>query len=390
MDFSSSFYKNNRDALKKIANDSLILIAGNSLMQRSADTHFAFRQESNVIYTSGISEPNVCILLNPKTNEEFIMIDEKQDTAKIFDGVHDASQMITKSGIKNIITVADGIKYISKYAGKHSILFNDVATGSKVDFTRNDFRAKIKRRLQAKKIKTTAVQPLLARLRSVKQLPEIQAIQKAVQITNGALQEAELVINNIQNEHELKQIIDKYFIDASVEHAYAPIIAAGNNANTLHYIANNKIISSGDAILFDVGAEVSGYAADISRTYIKGRNKRAQQIIAAVQQVQTNLINYVAPGITWKELTNKTLDETSNALKKLGIIHTSEEVRGYMPHAIGHFLGLDVHDMGDYTEPLAENMVLTIEPGLYLPDEKIGVRIEDDVIVTKVGAKILK
>jgi Xaa-Pro aminopeptidase len=317
------------------------------------------------------------------------MIDAKQGTAKIFDGTHDETALKTKSSIKQVISITEGLDYIAAHNKNQPILFNEVNAWNKVDFTLNDFRQKIKRRLQARRIKTAPIQPLLAPLRAVKQPEEVQAITKAVQITMQALTAAEQALPSVQNEHELAQIIDTQFIASSVNHAYAPIIAAGNNAITLHYIANNTHIFHGDAVLFDVGAEVEHYAADISRTYIKGTNSTAQKVIDAVKHVQTDIITYVAPGITWKDITNKSLDATSVALKKLGIIHTPEEVRTYLPHAIGHFLGLDVHDSGDYTASLAENMVITIEPGIYLPNEGIGVRIEDDVIVTKTGAKIL-
>lgn len=389
MNFTNTFYKNNREALKNIAADSLVLIAGNSLMQRSADTQFSFRQDSSLLYLTGATEPNMCLLINPRTNEEFIMIDTKRGVAKIFDGIHDETTLKRISGIKHIITIADGLDYIKEHHNKQPLLFNEVTASNKVDFTVNDFRKKIKRRLQARQIKTAPVQPLLARMRVIKQPEEIHAITKAVQITFSALAKAEQAIQAVKNEHELLQIIDTQFITASVGHAYSPIIAAGSNANTLHYIANDGPISNGDAVLFDVGAEYEHYAADISRTYIKGTNTRAQAVIDAVEQVQSAVINYIAPGITWKDITNKLLDATSVALKKLGIVHTPSEVRSYMPHAIGHFLGLDVHDSGDYSEPFTENMVFTVEPGIYLSSEGIGVRIEDDVIVTKTGAKIL-
>jgi Xaa-Pro aminopeptidase len=389
MTFKSSFYTQNRKVLADAAGNSLVLIAGNSLMQRSADTHFPFRQDSNMLYLTGVEEPNICLLLNPNTNEEFIMIDEKQGTAKIFDGTHDVAAITKKSGISRIITITEGLEYIAAHTKNKPVLFNEVTAWNKVDFTLNDFRLKMKRRLTARRIKTAPVQPLLAKMRAIKQPEEVQAITKAVQITMHALGATERALHSAKNEHELAQIIDTHFIAASVGHAYPPMIMAGGNAIILHYMANNSQIKNSDAILFDVGAEVSHYSADISRTYIKGTNSRAQKVIDAVQQVQTNLISYVAPGITWRDLTNKSLDETSLALKNLGIIHSPEEVRGYMPHAIGHFLGLDVHDSGDYTAPLAENMVITIEPGIYLPNEGIGVRIEDDVNVTKTGAKIL-
>jgi Xaa-Pro aminopeptidase len=389
MSFTNTFYKQNRTALKNIAADSLLLIAGNSLMQRSADTSFPFRQDSNILYLSGVEEPNVCLLINPNTNEEFIMIDANQGVAKIFDGIHDEAALKRISGIKNIITITDGLEYIAAHSTNQPILFNEVTTWNKVDFTLNDFRQRIKRRLQARRVETAPIQQILAPLRSIKQPEEIHAITKAVHVTFSALANAEQAIYSAKNEQELLHIIDTYFSRASVCHAYTPIIAAGNNANTLHHVANNAPIKNGDAVLFDVGAEYEQYAADISRTYIKGKNTRAQAVIDEVQQVQSAVIRYIAPGITWRDITNFSLDATSIALKKLGIVHASNEVRSYMPHAIGHFLGLDVHDSGDYTAPIAENMVFTVEPGIYLPSEGIGVRIEDDVIVTKTGAKIL-
>ena len=143
------------------------------------------------------------------------------------------------------------------------------------------------------------------------------------------------------------------------------------------------------AILLDVGAEYAGYAADISRTYVKGKNDRAAAVIAAVKNVQSNLIAQVKPGVTWNELSEKALDMVADELLALKVITNKKDAQKYFPHAFGHFLGLDVHDVGDYSQPLAENMVITVEPGIYIPEEAIGVRFEDDILVTKTGAKVL-
>ncbi len=390
MSFNQNFYKSNRKRLAQLCSGELIIVSGNSLMQRSADTTFPFRQESNFLYLTGVSEPNLCLVIDSSTGVEFIMSTQKSKIAKIFDGDIDELSIKNKSGIEKILSFKEGFDYIEKHYKGKRIFINAPQKWNKTDFTVNGFRQTIKKRLQKSGIKTTKdIRPSLAGLRMIKQRPELEALKLAVDITKQALGEVESVIDSCDNEHELLRIVNIKFAKNNVKHGYDPIVAAGKNANTLHYIKNNQPLNKGDVVLLDVGAEVSNYSADISRTYIKGKNARAQTIIKAVKNIQVEIINEIKPGVTWQKLSNVANDLVANELAKLKIIKNKNQAKNYFPHAIGHFLGLDVHDSGDYTKPLSENMVITIEPGIYVPEEQIGVRIEDDILITKTGAKML-
>lgn len=387
--FTQEFFVNNRKQLSERCSGALIIVAGNGLMQRTGDTHFSFRQDSNLWYLTGITEPNACLVINSKNGDEFIMLDKKTGAAKIFDGDYDADAIGDVSGISTVRDYETGLRYIRDNAIQSKVLYNDVASSSEVDFTLNSFRQSIKRKLRAKAIKIENIVPEIAKLRMIKQPQEIVAIQRAISATMVALQTTEDLIESATNEKDLLRAIDISFAQNSVVHAYEPIVAAGNNATTLHYVKNNASLQNNGVILFDVGAEFEGYAADISRTYIKGQNKRAAEIITAVKTIQAGIIAEIKPGATWKGLSELALALTANELIRLNVITDVKDAHQYFPHAFGHFLGLDVHDVGDYTQPLAENMVLTVEPGIYIAKEGIGVRIEDDILVTKTGAKLL-
>lgn len=175
-------------------------------------------------------------------------------------------------------------------------------------------------------------------------------------------------------------------------HGFSPIVSAGERACVLHQNENNGEIGAKDLITVDIGAEVDNYSADITRTYSQSKpSKRQKAVHAAVEAVQDYAFSLVKPGVLLKE--NEALIEhyMGEKLRELGLIKTidRDSVRTYFPHSTSHFLGLDVHDTGDYSRPLESGMVITIEPGIYIPQEGIGVRIEDDVLVTSKGYKIL-
>jgi Xaa-Pro aminopeptidase len=387
--FSQQFYSQNRKKLIDSLPNTVIVIAANGLLQRSGDTNFTFRQDSNFLYLTGISEPDLLLVLNSATGDEYIVVPDKDEIAEIFDGVSDWQQIQKQSGIAKVVGEKEGWAYIRAHASKGQVSFNMPTSAKSRELFVNPNRRRVFERLKKLNQNVNDVRPQLASQRVIKQPAEIAAIQQAITVTYGALAIAQQSINSAATEKDLLRVINIEFANQDTVHAYEPIVAAGNNATTLHYVKNNAPIHSGDAVLFDVGAEVSGYAADISRTYIKGENKRASEVVEAVKSIQTELIAHIKPGVTWKFLSETALELTAQQLIKLNVITDKKDAQKYFPHAFGHFLGLDVHDVGGYSQPLAENMVLTVEPGIYIAKEGIGVRIEDDILITKTGAKLL-
>jgi Xaa-Pro aminopeptidase len=387
--FSADFCIQNRAKLRKLAGKKVIVVAGNSLMQRTGDTHYIFRQNSDFLYLTGVQEPDLALVIDGATGKEFIMLDAKTGVHKVFDGDYDLDGIMAVSGITDIKSSKEGLAYIVEHSQNKHVYINTAQVWNKVDFTLNGFRQALSKKLRRRGLSTEDVRPLLAQLRMIKQPAEITAIEKAIRITKQALQELEPLVATARNENELARELHVRFAKQSVEHAFSPLIQSGIHTTVLHYDKHNADIGDNTVVLFDIGAEFSNYAADISRSFVKGTNKRATQIIEAVYEVQQALIAAVKPGQTWKKLHEYSESLILEKLIALGISSNAQDVRTYFPHAFGHFVGLDTHDVGDYTAPLAEGMTLTVEPGIYIPQESLGARIEDIVLVTKTGAKVL-
>jgi Xaa-Pro aminopeptidase len=229
-------------------------------------------------------------------------------------------------------------------------------------------------------------------MRVIKQPAELAALQEAINITVKAVKYVQK--RQYQHEYQLEADITHQFRKAGAQgHGFTPIVSAGVNACILHRDANNAVIGAKDLITMDIGAEVDNYTADITRTYSQSKEptKRQRNVYDAVQTVQDYAYTLIKPGALIKD--NEKLVEhfMGEKLRELGLIKIidRDSVRKYFPHATSHYLGLDAHDAGDYSRPLETGMVITVEPGIYIPDEAIGVRIEDDLLITKGGYKIL-
>lgn len=227
----------------------------------------------------------------------------------------------------------------------------------------------------------------------IKQPAELDAIRQAIDITVEVLNKLQKKgFEKFQYEYEVEAAITASFKKANVGHAYQPIVASGLNACTLHYVQNNDQISADNLILLDVGAEVSNYAADITRTYaVNEPNHRQKQVFEAVVAAQEFAISKLKVGTNMRHYEEQMIQFMGEKLRELGLIKSIEDdtVRKYYPHATSHFLGLDVHDIADYDRPLEPGMVLTVEPGIYIPEEAIGIRLEDNILITAEGAEIL-
>jgi Xaa-Pro aminopeptidase len=229
----------------------------------------------------------------------------------------------------------------------------------------------------------------------IKQAAELEAIQLAIDITAAGIKEATKAskLKNYAYEYELEAELTRNFRMRGSGHAFEPIVAGGPRACTLHNVANSGKLSADELVLMDVGAEIEHYAADITRTIsLNGSPSRRQQAVhAAVLEVQEFALGLLKPGILLKEYEQQIEHFMGEKLRELGLIKiiTHDGVRAYYPHATSHFLGLNVHDVGEYDRPLEPGVVMTVEPGIYIASEGIGVRIEDDVLVTPKGPKIL-
>ena len=387
--FKASFYKKNRKDLFKNAQADIVIISAAGLLQRSADTSYPFKQDTNFWYLTACNEPDFILVI---TSNKHILIEPKRDKHRdLWEGSIKTVSIKTSSGVDEILSYTEGWNFIKQYG--HGKIIATVlppkpyisAHGLYTNPAHLQLHTKIKKLAPVKIINA---QLHIARLRQFKTPQEINAIQTAITITQQSLQVIKESVTTYKNESDIQHRLTYEFLQrGSQGHAYDPIIATDKNATTIHYIANNHTLKDANMVLLDVGAEYDNYAADISRTYaLNTPTERLSAVHAAVLNTQQQIIAYLEPGITMKELEQKTLDLFTEQIKSLGL---SQSVRTYYPHAVSHHLGLDVHDPADYTQPLQPGMVITIEPGLYIPDENIGVRIEDDVLITDTGVQNL-
>ena len=240
-------------------------------------------------------------------------------------------------------------------------------------------------------------QPILHRVRGTKTALELEVMREAATITTKGYERILKFLKPGVWEYELEaEFMHEFLMNRSRGFAYSPIIAAGNNANVLHYIENNDQCKNGDLVLLDVGAEYGNYTCDVTRCYpVSGKfTARQAEVYEAVLSVHEGAIALLRPGIMLDDYHKKVGELMTEELLKLGLI-TSEDVanenpawpayKKYFMHGTSHYLGLDVHDYGLWTIPVEEGMVFTVEPGIYIPEEGLGIRIEDDIVITKDG-----
>lgn len=393
--FGHEFFSSNRDRLQTEVDSKLIVLAANGLMQRSADTTFPFRQDSNFWYLTGISEPDYTLVISE--TDTFLIAPRRADHRDLWDGEIDQTSLKITSGIETVEEYHNGWnrldRLIKKYGKVHTVAPFEPYF-EHFGFYANPARGALLSALQKhRKLEVVDIRKTLARLRQIKQASELAAIQSAIDLTVQAVQQIKSKLKTYQNEGEVNADITAVFLRGGSQHAYQPIIAAGKNAATIHYIANDAAINGDDLLLMDVGAEISNYSADLTRTYsIQKPSKRQQQVHEAVLSVRNNALELLKPGVDMKVYEQEVDQIMAKELKRLKLIddvNDKKKLKKYYPHLTSHFLGLDTHDAADYQLPLAPGMVLTVEPGIYIAEEGIGIRLEDDVLVTETGVEVL-
>jgi Xaa-Pro aminopeptidase len=391
MNFSSDFFARNRERLTESLPHHLIVIPAHCLLQMSADQNYPFKQDNSFWYLTGINEPELVVCIDTELQKTFMFLPDQSEFHTEWDGAYDVAEIKKISGIENIEPMAKLTDYIANaHEEKKQIGYLEPLPDKVEPY---GFYSNPSRRNLAEIIKTIVSEPKdiridLARLRQVKQPVEIEAIRSAIDITAKALEQVQEYIKSNKgqeiNEKSIENILSKNFIETG-GHAYEPIVASGKNAATIHYMKNSAPVEQNTFLLLDVGAKVMGYSADISRTWFVGNNitNRHKQFYAAVQDIQEYAFGLLGPGVILKEYQELVEVFAFKIFNKLGI-----EMERY-PHGFSHFLGLDTHDAGDYNSPLVENSVITVEPGIYLPEEGFGIRIEDDVLITKTGIEVM-
>jgi Xaa-Pro aminopeptidase len=397
--FTSEFFAGNRERLRQLFTGTApIVVTANGLLQRGGDSTYPFQQDANFWYLTGISEPDVILVIDKA--KDYLIVPARGETRVAFDGSVDAAELTRTSGIQTVYDDKEGWRQLEarlKRAKHVATLSPQPAYIEEHGLYTNPARAQLvtRMRLASDTVELLDLSQHMALLRVIKQPEELTAIRRAIDVTIDTLEEVmqPSVLHAYAHEYEIEADLTRGFRNRGAGgHAFEPIVAGGERACTLHNVANDGELSSDELLLLDVGAEVDQYAADITRTIsLSEPSRRQQAVFDAVLEVQEFAFGLLKPGALIKDNEKQIEEFMGEKLRELGLIKTidHDEVRKFYPHATSHFLGLNVHDIGDYTRPLEVGMVLTVEPGIYVPDEHIGVRIEDDVLITENGYEIL-
>lgn len=382
----------------RVQADVPIVVTANGLLQRGGDSSFAFIQDASFWYLTGIDEPDITLVMDG--DDEFLIVPVREPNRETFDGAVDAPKLMSQSGISKIVDETAGWKHLDQLLTRTKKVSIPAAAPAYLEhygMYANPARSRVAERLQRHVADAQIIdnRAELARMRMLKQPAELAALQRAIDITgqtlNDVLRPSQLA--NYAHEYQLEADIARGFrYQGGRGHSFEPIVAGGKNACTLHNVSNQAPLTKGDLVVVDVGAEYEHYAADITRSVCLGKpTPRQRAVYDAVTAVQAYALDLLRPGTNLRQYEDKVARRMGQELKALGLIKSAKkaDIRKYFPHATSHFLGLNVHDVGDYTQPLQPGVVLTCEPGIYIPEEGIGVRLEDDILITNDGHKVL-
>lgn len=399
------FIKNRAKFIAQMKPNSVAVFNSNDIYPVSADSTLPFTQHRDIFYLSGIDQEESILLLFPDAPyqhlKEIIFLKETNEHIAVWEG-----EKLTKdrafevSGIKSVIWLQDfpkTLKEIMAYAETMYINTNEHYRAVIETETREARFVKWwKESYPAHKVEKS--NPILQRLRSVKESEEIDLIQHACDITEKGFRRVLQFVKPSVMEYEIEAEFAHEFIrNRSKGFAYTPIIASGNNANVLHYIENNQQCHAGDLILLDVAAEYANYSSDMTRMIpVSGRfTERQKAVYKAVLNVKNEATKMLTPGNLWKQYHVEVGKIMTSELLNLGLIDTADvqnenpdwpAYKKYFMHGTSHHMGLDTHDYGLLHEPMKANMVFTVEPGIYIPAEGFGIRLEDNVVVQESGA----
>lgn len=381
------FFTHNRRAIYEAAAADVIVLAGNVSLQRSNDASYAFEQEANFWYLTGIHAPGWRLVI--EKDKSYLVAPDIDEVHRIFDGSLSDADAKAISGVDVVLKYKAGEALLEtlKAAGSKAATIGEDPHKEHYDFALNPGPVDMLLKLQNIFGEVKDCRHELAKLRAIKTPEEIQLIRNAIQLTINGFEVVRNNINHYSFEYEIEADFDYQFRKQGASgHAYDPIVAAGKNACTLHYGKNQDPLVPGEFVLLDIGARLNGYPADITRTYAHGDvSDRHKAVHHEVDTAHHDIIELLAPGLNVKDYFHEVDKIMLIALHNLGLFKEDSDYRKYFPHSISHGLGIDVHDSLGGPETFQPGMVLTVEPGIYIPEEGIGVRIEDDILITETG-----
>lgn len=401
---SKLFIENRKRFAASLKPNSIALFVSNDILPTNADGAMGFVQNSDLFYLTGVDQEETILLIYPDAkngaHKEVLFVRETNETIAIWEGAKLTKEQATAtSGIKNVMwvhgfeaflkTVIFQAEHIYLNSNEHSRRYIDTET-AEMRFNKN-----IISKFPLHKVERAA--PIMHKLRAIKSSYEVALIQQACNITEKGFRRLLGFVKPGVMEYEIEaELVHEFVRNRSRGFAYGPIIASGGNACVLHYVDNNKECKAGDVILLDVAAEYANYASDLTRCVpVSGKfTARQKEVYNAVLRVMRAATKMLVVGNTIPEYHKAVGHLMEKELVDLGLI-TLDDIKNqnpewpaykkYFMHGTSHFLGLDVHDVGDFNRPLEAGMVFTCEPGIYIPQENLGIRIENDILITANG-----
>ena len=398
------FIKNRVKFTLQMKPNSVAVFNSNDIYPVSADSHLPFAQHRDILYLSGVDQEESILLLFPdapyENLKEILFLKETNEHIAVWEG-----EKLTKerafevSGIKTVFWLQDFQKTLKEVMAYSETIYIN---------TNEHYRAVIETETrEARFVKwwkenypahqVAKSNPILQRIRSVKESEELELIQTACDITEKGFRRVLNFVKPNVMEYEVEaEFAHEFLRNRSKGFAYTPIIASGNSANVLHYIENNLQCKEGDLLLLDVGAEYANYSSDMTRMIpVSGRfSERQKAVYNAVLKVKNEATKMLTPGTLWKQYHLEVGKIMTSELLGLGLIDKADvqnenpdwpAYKKYFMHGTSHHLGMDTHDYGLLHEPMKANMVFTVEPGIYIPAEGFGIRLEDDVVIQEKG-----
>jgi len=396
------FIKNRKSLISKLKKHSIVIFNSNDILPTNSDGTMPFIQNSDLFWLSGIDQEESILVIhydpNKKKFEELLFLKETNEHISIWEG-----EKLTKknaynvSGVSNVYWLSDFEDIVDSLISKSKNIYLNKNMHSRANTpvqSRDDrFRVLVKNKFPNKNIFEIA--PIMQQLRAIKSEIEVDLIKRACNITEKGFRRILPFIKPGVMEYEIEaELIHEFISNRSSRFAYQPIIGSGRNSCVLHYIENNKKCNAGDILLMDFGAEYANYASDLTRTVpVNGVfSKRQKEIYRSVLYVMKEATKMLRPGVLISEYHTEVGKIMENELIKLKLLdyHDVKKqdpkkplYKKYFMHGTSHFLGLDVHDVGDFKKPITAGMVFTCEPGIYILEEEIGIRLENDILVTE-------
>ena len=398
------FINNRKHFTKALKSDSIAIFVSNDEWPRNGDSLHKFKQNSDLFWLSGIEQEDSMVILFPdnpdKKYREVLVLVRPNELKEKWDGKRLRAEEARKiSGIETIVWLDSIDALLQSWIHLADTIYLDSNENDRkaTNIKSREYRFiyEIKENYPLHKFERAA--KILKDLRAIKSKEEIVVVQKAIDITEHTFRKLLTFIKPGVYEYEIEaEIVHSFLTQRSTGEAYSSIIAGGDRARTLHYVSNSEECLDGELILMDFGAEYGCYCADLTRTVpVNGKfSKRQKEVYNACLHLHDYAKSLLKPGITLVDYTELVGEEATKQFIKIGLLTKTDvknedpenrAYRKYLYHGISHHLGIDVHDLGTKTGPLQAGMLLTVEPGIYIEEEKMGVRIENNIWITKNG-----